>query len=86
MAEERKSLYDAWDEICDKIDKIFTEVNEEDHPKLAEHIAIVVAMNGGNTIYEGIGILDVAKRNYEKYSISDDEQEDGHRIKIITPN
>lgn len=84
---KKKTFEEVMDEVSEKIVKMFKQVDEEYYSSLAEFIAVQATIQGASTTYEGIGILDVAKRNYEECCInSDDDEENGKVIKMINLN
>lgn len=71
------------EEVSEKIQKIFDQIDEDDYTILAEYIAVDVVINAASSIYEGIGILDVAKKRYEECCLdsgNEDDNKDNCRI------
>ena len=58
MTEEQTEL------ICDFIEKLMKSLPEDEKADAAEFISVQATIWGAMNTYEGIGILDVAKRTY----------------------
>jgi hypothetical protein len=80
---KKKTFDEIMTEASSSIIKMFKQVDEEYRSSLAEFIAVQATIQGADTVYEGIGILDVAKRSYEDCCL---DEEDGKVIKMVNLN
>lgn len=83
---KKKSFNESMDDISKKIKKIFDSIDEEEHSSLAEYIAFEATVNGAYNTYEGVGILDVAKRNYLKVCEEVDNEDNNPQMRIVNLN